>query len=707
MHRLSILIFAASLNIACAYAGDSAKMVRKGEQTPFMTCHEGTYYLATGGTDRIALIKSTSLEGLAEGSAVEENRNYIYNTDCDMTVGALFGNENCISHVLSPVLQHFSEEDFPGNSGWYVYFTLCKKETAAKRIVVMKSLSGRPEGPYGYPANGIPIQSQPVLDAEGNPLVSPAANPGIVKIPSGQHKGVYLSWTRTGQPRIARLTSPWQVLPSSPLKAAAQASSGCSAVYGDNGEIALACSGNGQTRKLTLIRKNGDYADPLQNSSWAVDETSPIYGVIGRISSFRNPDGELLACYVRQGGTWVSGIETLPRIEPSSGQPGPSTLLRTNTPDPCLVYDNGCFYLTMTMTPPDAAFLAIVKDKDLNHLTEDAHPTHDNIIYDPNRDPMVQEVFGKGAKIAALWSPEIHYFSEEEFPGNSGWYIYFALRQVLRTPDGKVTGTVMKTACLKSAGGTLDGPWVHPVTGAPGSAQPLLDKEGKVIKRSLGPSVLRVPSGEYRGIYLMWVLMRGQTEYPDSVFQQRILISHFSSPWHMEGEPGTVTTPTQEWEMRGAGKKRPRVVEGPTAFYGDNGGVFLTYSASPFFSDYGLGQLTLKREGANYANPMLEESWIKYDRNPVFCSVGHPEIAGAGHGFFVRDAAGGRFFCYHAYPVLEDGTRSTVRNAYLEPYWIDETDISASAPEGVIKMGIGGKGQPGPVNSEINFVTKQ
>ena len=698
-------MLAAGLSFACACSGLSISRVRSDCKSPFLMYAGGSYYLTMSGTDRIALIRSSDLDGLARGSDVEENRNFIYNTDGDMTAAELFGGENNVSDVLSPVLYHFTEEEFPGASGWYLYFTLCKKETAAKRIVVMKSLSGTPDGPYGDPVNGIPIQSRPVLSAEGKPLVSPAANPGIVKIPSGAHKGVYLTWTRTEKPRIARLVSPWSVSRPALLAAAFRASSGCSPVYGEEGTIALACSGNGQTQLLTLQRDGGEYADPLAPDAWSADADAPLYRSRGRISFFTDRDGSAGACFECDGDAWVCSREDLPV---ASGAPykGKSTLLRTNTPDPCMVYDNGCFYLTMTMTPPDAAFLALVKDKDLENLTEEAHPVHDNIIYDPNRDPMVQEVFGPGAKIAAVWSPEIHYFSEEEFPGNSGWYIYFALRQVLRDAAGKVTGTVMKTACLKSAGGTPDGPWVHPVTGTPGSAQPLLDKEGKVIKRSLGPSVLRVPSGEFRGIYLMWVLMRGQTEYPDSVFQQRILISHFSSPWHMEGDPGTVTTPTQEWEMRGAGRKRPRVVEGPTAFYGDNGGVFLTYSASPFFSDYGLGQLTLKREGAEYANPMLEASWIKYDRNPVFCSVGHPEIAGAGHGFFVRDADGGRFFCYHAYPMLEDGTRSTVRNAYLEPYRIDETAVSASAPDGVIRMGVGADGAPGPIHSDIHFKTR-
>lgn len=602
MKRLILFFIATVLSLAFFAHGTRA------QETSIL--HEnGLWYLVKGCGDRIYLSKSKDPSCLEPSDPVVRNRHFIYNTECDMSVGALFGKGATVDSVMSPVLCRFSEEDFPGNGGWYIYFVLRKKGGADSHIAVMKSGSGLPEGPYVYPSNGIPIQSQPLLGQDGAFLAGPASEPSVVRASDG----LCLCWKQGSSHMIARLDFPWKLA-----------------------EAAICTSG-------------------------------------------------------------------APRKEAPTHEPG-STLFRTNTPDPCLIYDKGYFYLTMTMTPPDNALLAIIKDKDLYSLNSEKHPTRDNIIYNPNKDRMVQEVFGKGAKIAAVWSPEIHYFSEEEFPGKSGWYIYFALRQVLRK-NGKVTGTVMKTATLKSASGTLDGPWVHPITGEPNHAQPLLDKEGKVIKRSLGPSVLRVPSGKYRGIYLMWVLMKGHTEYPDSVFQQRILISHFSAPWHMEGDPGTVTTPTQEWEMRGSDFKRPRVVEGPTAFYGDNGGVFLTYSASPFFSDYGLGQLTLKREGADYANPLLEESWLKYEHNPVFCSVGHPEIAGAGHGFFVRDAAGGRFFCYHAYPILEDGSRSKKRNAYIEPYRIDYEDVSPTAPDGVIRMGLDGDGRPGPINSRIDFVT--
>ena len=99
------------------------------------------------------------------------------------------------------------------------------------------------------------------------------------------------------------------------------------------------------------------------------------------------------------------------------------TLLRSNTAAPCIVYSNGLFYMSMT----GAANLAMVIDSDLARLTSSAHPASSNLIYRSAEDPCVKEVFGEGATINGTWSPEMHYFSEEDCPGNSGWYLVFAL----------------------------------------------------------------------------------------------------------------------------------------------------------------------------------------------------------------------------------------------------------------------------------------
>ncbi|MBO4447139.1 MAG: hypothetical protein J5764_03325, partial [Bacteroidales bacterium] len=83
------------------------------------------------------------------------------------------------------------------------------------------------------------------------------------------------------------------------------------------------------------------------------------------------------------------------------------TMIRRAAADPCLVFDNGYFYLTMT----GSSRLVLVKDRNLASLDVDVHPTLDNIFYDSAQDPSVEELFGPGAVINGTWSPEIHYFS--------------------------------------------------------------------------------------------------------------------------------------------------------------------------------------------------------------------------------------------------------------------------------------------------------
>ena len=375
-----------------------------------------------------------------------------------------------------------------------------------------------------------------------------------------------------------------------------------------------------------------------------------------------------------------------------------TTLVREGVADPCLVFDDGLYYLTST----GGSRLVMVKDKSVAGLSNEAHPGSEAaVIYDSAGDPTVEQLYGEGAVINGCWSPEIHYFSEKEFPGNSGWYMYFGLRQKYSDQTG--TSRNIRMVVLKSASGKVDGPYVSPVTGVVCQTQPVLGADGNPIARwAVGPSVLRVPSGKYRGTYLMWVEETGRGEGYGK-FYQKIMISHFSSPWQLEGEPGIITTPTQEWETHGANEKKPCVVEGATAVYGDRGEVFLTYCGSGYWSDYGIGQLTLKRKGRRFEDPLKTESWVKYDGNPVFSSVKSGDLRGAGHGFFVRSASGGRFICYHAFP-FENGEKINRRNAYLEPYSIDKSAACPTAPDGVIRMGALGTGVTAPVKgTRIEF----
>lgn len=192
----------------------------------------------------------------------------------------------------------------------------------------------------------------------------------------------------------------------------------------------------------------------------------------------------------------------------AEGKPLNGTLVRKGTADPCLIYQEGNFYLTMTGT----SRLAMIKDSSLAHLSTDYHKIKDNIIYDSKLDPTVKALFGEDAAINGTWSPEIHYFSEEEFPGMSGWYLYFALRKKV-VENGRISSRAIKTVVLKSLSGDIQGPYGNPVSNDEQHSQPLLDERGEVLDTwCVGASILRIPSGKHRGIYLTWVEEVGRGE---------------------------------------------------------------------------------------------------------------------------------------------------------------------------------------------------
>ena len=377
------------------------------------------------------------------------------------------------------------------------------------------------------------------------------------------------------------------------------------------------------------------------------------------------------------------------------------TLLRTSAADPSIAYCNGKFYMTMT----GSANIALVSDTDLDKLTTAAHSNSANLIYKSTEDPSVEEIFGAGAKINGTWSPEIHYFSEDDCPGCSGWYIVFALRMDDGNGNGEKSAAYIRPVVLKSQSNTPAGPYGDPVSGREGKTRRFLDANGDPFTAwAIGVSFLRIPTGKYKGLYATWVDEVGRGEGYGK-FYQRLRIAKCSKPWQISSEAATITTPTQAWEQKGASSTLPMVVEGGTAVYGDNGEIFLTYCGSGYWSDYGQGQLTLKKEGGDYADPLKESSWIKYSQNPIFSSKSSSDLRGAGHVFFFKDASGKRFFCYHAYPYV-NGVKQSSRNSYVEPYTIDYNDKSETAPQGVIKFGLLETGVTAPVDSKITWNKK-
>ena len=375
------------------------------------------------------------------------------------------------------------------------------------------------------------------------------------------------------------------------------------------------------------------------------------------------------------------------------------TLVRWWDADPHLFFYNGKYYLTQTgstrVAVLDSVNISSLKESYITNDTISYTGYHNNKVYDPT----ITELFGNNATINGTWSPEIHYMSETQFPGNSGWYMYLGLRK--DTGDS----SVLRMVVLKSTTDSPKGPYGHPIKGTQNHSQPMLDKNGNIWNEwSCGQTILTIPEGPYKGIYTIWIAEEGRgLSGANGEFFQKIMIAKLKSPWQLAGDPGVITIPTQSWEYAGADSKRPRVVEGATPVYGKNGEIFLTYSGGGYWSDYAIGQLTWTG-----GNPLLTSSWVKLpiaNGNPIFSSNTSDYLRGAGHASVLTDTNGNGFFCYHAYKYYpETNTKEEARDAYIEPYYIDYTKWNGVS-YGVIKIGLNDNGMPANPASSVTFAT--
>lgn len=387
------------------------------------------------------------------------------------------------------------------------------------------------------------------------------------------------------------------------------------------------------------------------------------------------------------------------------------TMVRSNTADPNLFFHDGKYYLTQTGTSRIAVFETEHVDE-LKDLTLTANIEYKGYLNGTVYDPAINELFGAGATISGTWSPEIHYIDEDMFGEDyAGWYMFLGLRQ--NTGDSSMVRLVV----LKSTTDSPKGPYGHPTKGTVNYSQPLLNSDGSIHDEwACGQTLLTIPEGPYKGTYTMWVSEEGRGsanggKYGD--FYQKIMIAKMKSPWQIDGTPGIVTTPTQQWEYAGASTTHPRVVEGATPVYGKNGEIFITYSGSGYWSDYGLGQLTW-----NGGNPLETSSWVKLPveyGNPIFTATTAENLRGAGHASFLTDTDGNGYFCYHAYKYdyvydektetwSEEKQKYAARDAYIEPYHIDYTAWNGVS-YGVIRLGMNGNGVAADTASTVTFAT--
>ena len=373
------------------------------------------------------------------------------------------------------------------------------------------------------------------------------------------------------------------------------------------------------------------------------------------------------------------------------------TLLRTGVADPCLLYANGLYYLTMT----GSSNIALLRSTSLDGLG--SLTLSQNLVYRGAQDTTATDTFGY-TELSGTWSPELHYFTADDFGADyAGWYMFLALRK-----KGDDSSNIRMVALKSKYGETPEGPYRHPTDGTTYKSQPILDRSGNIITEwACGMSILRIESGAYKGIYAMWV---AEENRGTAAFRQKIMIARLKSPWQLASEPTAILYPSQYWEKIDAGywqgKYYPAVVEGATALYGKDGQVYVIYCGSGYWTNYGLGQITW-----NGGDPQSASSWVKYTDNPVFGAndkngnhYSGVMMQGAGHAFFVRDAEDKLYAVYHAYPSDADGSnKASARNAYIEPCSIDYTKFNG-ANYGVLTFANGKK--PANTSMKVSFTTR-
>ena len=331
-------------------------------------------------------------------------------------------------------------------------------------------------------------------------------------------------------------------------------------------------------------------------------------------------------------------------------------MIRTNGADPWLFTYGGSYYYIAT----GGSALTLYRAANLGDFPTAAG----RVIYRPEEG----KEWSKN-----LWSPEIHYFSASDVGTDAaGWYCFVGGSSGEADESGSVNSGQRAYVIKCLDGDNLLGRWGHPVTGEVNVPQLVTFPDSDYNDAELcgGCSVIRIGGKPY--ITFVSEVGRGTSD-----FHQVICIAKFKNPWTVVGTPTVICTPTYDWETGGYGfagwdesgnqKWYPKVVEGSTAVYGDDGSVFIVYSGSGYWTPYYcLGQLTYKG-----GNPLLAANWVKKSE-PILQKT--DELCGTGHASYLTDLSGNRWICYHAYrgstTTNADGTRKA-RNAFVEPYSVN------------------------------------
>ena len=203
-----------------------------------------------------------------------------------------------------------------------------------------------------------------------------------------------------------------------------------------------------------------------------------------------------------------------------------------------------------------------------------------------------------------LWAPELHRLGGK-------WYVYVA------ADDGKDANHRMFV---------LEGDSDDPQGGYTFKGQISIPPD----RWAIDGTVLETGGNAY----FVW---SGRSSDDEADQSQSLYIARMSDPTTLVGPRVKISSPDRPWERHG----HP-VNEGPEVLKAPNGRVFLTYSASGFYTpQYALGLLELVGK-----NPLDPKSWRK-GKEPIF--AGANGVEGVGHASFVPSPDGSQaWVVYHA-----------------------------------------------------------
>ncbi len=332
--------------------------------------------------------------------------------------------------------------------------------------------------------------------------------------------------------------------------------------------------------------------------------------------------------------------------------------IRGNGADPWIFFCDGYYYYTATA----GSAVSLWKAPNIGDLKW----AEQNVIFDPEDGQMWSK---------NLWSPEIHYYTDEEIGvGNGGWYLFLAC------DDGNnINHRMYVVKCLD--GDNLLGRWGNPITGEVNVPQRVEAKDIKGFDDTwaAGMSEIRI-NGK---LYMLYITETGDKRDPN--LHQTINIVEMTNPWTIVGQSRVICRSEYDWEKGGYGKSAggsywPMVVEGSTAVYAEDGSVYIIYSGSGYWTvHYNLAQL--KYIGGD---PLEITSWEKKPEPILYKS---DSINGCGHASYVTDTDGQGWVCYHAYTGKDT---SSGRFAFVEPYFADKNGVVIA----------NGSGHPAPIETE-------